>query len=47
MDARQLFLMNDESTHAAGREDKLREELTEADLRICPFDRHNSIVWLL
>jgi hypothetical protein len=47
MDARQLFLMNYESTHAAGREDRLCEELTEADLRICPFDRHNSIAWII
>jgi hypothetical protein len=55
MDARQLFLMNHASTHArttdpgvpVGREEQLCEGLTEAQLRLCPLDRHNSIVWLL
>jgi hypothetical protein len=55
MDARQLFLMNHAITHATmptpgatvGREDRLCEGLTEDDLRRCPFERHNSIAWLL
>jgi hypothetical protein len=55
MDARQLFLMNHAHTHAliglpgvtTGREQRLYEGLSDADLRSCPFDRHNSIAWLL
>jgi hypothetical protein len=55
MDARELFLMMHADTHSAApnpdetttREGRLCAGLIEADLRICPFDRHNSIAWLL
>lgn len=55
MDARQLFLMNHAATHGAsaipgeraGREERLCEGLTAADLRICPEGRFNSIAWLI
>jgi hypothetical protein len=53
MDARQLFLINHAHTHGmtsgagVGRETRLCEELTDADLRLCPLDRHNSIAWLI
>jgi hypothetical protein len=55
MDARQLFLIAHAHTHAfenipgeiVGAERRLCEGLSEAQMRMCPFDRHNSIAWLL
>jgi hypothetical protein len=55
MDARELFLIGHAYCHGAAvnpdatiaREERLCLGLSEAELRLCPEGRHNSIAWLI